>query len=107
MTEIADVPFGDYGRIRIETIDLTHASGYREVAARDLTDRFHTVYDDLAALIKTTCSSLVSSFRALEPSTAPRKVTAEVGIQLGAEGSLFVTKTSAQANFKLVLEWEL
>jgi len=37
----------------------------------------------------------------------PKKIISEFGLQMSAEGNLFVTKLSGQSSFKISIEWEL
>ncbi len=52
------------------------------------------------------CSILVGSFEELKKQAVPpKKVTVEFGIQTNAEGNVYLAKISAQANFKISVEW--
>lgn len=37
----------------------------------------------------------------------PKKATAEFGLQTNLEGNIYLAKMAAQANFKIVVEWDL
>ncbi len=37
----------------------------------------------------------------------PKKIISEFGLQMSAEGNLFVAKLSGQSSFKISIEWEL
>ena len=37
----------------------------------------------------------------------PKKIISEFGLQMNAEGNLFVAKLSGQSSFKISIEWEL
>jgi hypothetical protein len=37
----------------------------------------------------------------------PKKIVSEFGLQMNAEGNLFVAKLSGQSSFKISIEWEL
>jgi hypothetical protein len=37
----------------------------------------------------------------------PKKIVSEFGLQINAEGNLFVAKLSGQSSFKISIEWEL
>ena len=54
------------------------------------------------------CNILIGAFEDLKKQAIPpKKANAEFGIQGGAEGNIYLAKISAQANFKVSLEWEL
>jgi len=54
------------------------------------------------------CNILVGAFEDLKKQAIPpKKVNAEFGLQGSAEGNVYLAKISAQANFKVSLEWEL
>lgn len=54
------------------------------------------------------CNILVSAFEKLKnQSISPKKASVEFGIQGSAEGNIYLAKIAGQANFKIVLEWEL
>lgn len=53
------------------------------------------------------CKILTSSFEKLKlQSVPPKKVAAEFGIQATGEGDVYLAKVSANANFKISIEWE-
>lgn len=37
----------------------------------------------------------------------PKKIISDFGLQMSAEGNLFITKLSGQSSFKISVEWEL
>jgi len=54
------------------------------------------------------CNILVGAFEDLKKQAIPpKKANAEFGLQGSAEGNVYLAKISAQANFKVSLEWEL
>jgi hypothetical protein len=54
------------------------------------------------------CNILVGAFEGLKKQAIPpKKANAEFGLQGSAEGNVYLAKISAQANFKVSLEWEL
>lgn len=54
------------------------------------------------------CNILTGAFEEMKnQSIPPKKATAEFGIQAGGEGNVYLAKISAQANFKVSVEWDL
>jgi hypothetical protein len=53
-------------------------------------------------------SILVGAFENLKQQPIPpKKASAEFGLQVSGEGNVYLAKIAAQANFKVLIEWEL
>ena len=54
------------------------------------------------------CNILIGAFEKVKNlPIPPKKAQAEFGLQCSAEGNVYITKISGQANFKISFEWEL
>jgi len=72
----------------------------------DATDK---AFDQLVqSTIVENCKVLVGAFEQLKGQTLrPKKATAEFGLQLTAEGNIYMVKASGQATIKVSLDWEI
>ena len=53
------------------------------------------------------CKILVGAFEQVKKqSIAPKKASAEFGLQFNGEGNVYVAKVGAQSSFKISFEWE-
>jgi len=60
-------------------------------------------FDEVKSLITTVCNGL---FEAVSNIPKPKEVVAEFGIKLGGEAAVpFITKVSAEGNFKVSIKW--
>jgi hypothetical protein len=60
-------------------------------------------FDKLPQKIKPFCDSIIENFQTL--STKPDSVSAEFGLNVTAEGNIFIVKASGQATLKITLNW--
>jgi hypothetical protein len=60
-------------------------------------------FDKLLQKIKPFCDSIVENFQTL--STKPDSASAEFGLNVTAEGNIFIVKASGQATLKITLNW--
>jgi altronate dehydratase len=60
-------------------------------------------FDKLLHRIKPFCEAIVDNFQTL--STKPNSASAEFGLNITAEGNIFIVKASGQATLKITLNW--
>jgi hypothetical protein len=60
-------------------------------------------FDKLLQKIKPFCEAIVDNFQTL--STKPDSASAEFGLNITAEGNIFIVKASGQATLKITLNW--
>ena len=60
-------------------------------------------FDKLLQKIKPFCEAIVDNFQTL--STKPNSASAEFGLNITAEGNIFIVKASGQATLKITLNW--
>jgi hypothetical protein len=60
-------------------------------------------FDKLLQKIKPFCDSIIDNFQTL--STKPDSASAEFGLNITAEGNIFIVKASGQATLKITLNW--
>lgn len=60
-------------------------------------------FDKLLQKVKPFCEAIVDNFQTL--STKPNSASAEFGLNITAEGNIFIVKASGQATLKITLNW--
>jgi hypothetical protein len=60
-------------------------------------------FDKLLKRVKPFCESIIDNFQTL--STKPNSASAEFGLNVTAEGNIFIVKASGQATLKITLTW--
>jgi hypothetical protein len=60
-------------------------------------------FDKLLQRVKPFCEAIVDNFQTL--STKPSSASAEFGLNITAEGNIFIVKASGQATLKITLNW--
>jgi hypothetical protein len=60
-------------------------------------------FDKLLERVKPFCESIINNFQSL--SNKPSSASAEFGLNVTAEGNVFVVKASGQATLKITLNW--
>ncbi|MBM3235017.1 hypothetical protein FJZ31_01830 [Candidatus Poribacteria bacterium] len=84
--------------------DELQAVGYID----DIAERTKKFKETMVSTIRSYSETLLNAVQEGMPKIAPAKVTLEFGLQLGGEAGVpFVTKGTAQANFKVTIEWNL
>jgi hypothetical protein len=84
-------------------------SGFKPVGkAGDLIKEVDASFDNVVQHeIVENCRVLLGAFEQLKThGTPPAKATAEFGLKFTAEGNVYVVKTSAEASFKITVEWQ-
>jgi hypothetical protein len=60
-------------------------------------------FDKMLKRVKPFCEAIVDNFQTL--STKPTSASAEFGLNVSAEGNIFIVKASGQATLKITLNW--
>lgn len=60
-------------------------------------------FDKLLKRVNPFCEAIISNFQTL--STKPDSASAEFGLNVTAEGNIFIVKASGQATLKITLNW--
>ena len=74
----------------------------------DIAERTNRFKETMVSIVRSYSETLLDAVQQGMTDIAPDKVTLEFGLQLGGEAGVpFVTKGTAQANFKVAIEWNL
>ena len=77
-----------------------------EVGLEETIEKVTRSFTNLSQTIVNACKSFVNIINQVEEEARPDEMQIEFGIKLGAEGSVFVVKTSGEANFSISLSWK-
>lgn len=84
--------------------DELRAVGYID----DIAERTKKFKETMVSTVRSYSEALLDAVQQGMTDIAPDKVALEFGLQLGGEAGVpFVTKGTAQANFKVAIEWDL
>ena len=107
MAQLIPVKFGDV-EIWMESDERAVTdSRMRKVSKDEAIKRIGQSADSISETVKAYCSKLVSGIKELPVGQVPKKVKAEFGIRLSADGKIFIAKASGEASLKVTAEWEL
>ena len=82
-------------------IESTEVEDYDRV--QQATGHMEKEFDKLLERVKPFCESIINNFQSL--SHKPSSASAEFGLNVTAEGNVFVVKASGQATLKMTLNW--
>jgi hypothetical protein len=82
-------------------------AGIKKVSVEGAATELAESADTISVTVKAYCSNLIKGIKELPAGIIPKSVTAEFGIKLSAEGTVFVAKTSGEASLKITAEWQL
>lgn len=82
----------------IESSEVDGSSGVQQ--ATGYTEK---EFDKMLKRVKPFCDSIIENFQTL--STKPDSASAEFGLNITAEGNIFIVKASGQATLKITLNW--
>jgi hypothetical protein len=82
----------------IESTPVEDSGGVQQA-----TGHMEKEFDKLLERIKPFCESIINNFQGL--SNKPDSASAEFGLNVTAEGNVFIVKASGQATLKLTLNW--
>ena len=82
-----------------ESGDTAKLDNYAGFSTKQLVQSFSDVTNDVASVVTELASSIQSHLDSAD------EVTMEVGLAVGAEGTLMVVKGNTKANFKVTLKW--
>jgi len=82
-------------------IECTQVEDYDGV--QQATGHMEKEFDKLLERVKPFCESIINNFQSL--SQRPSSASAEFGLNVTAEGNVFVVKASGQATLKITLNW--
>lgn len=77
-----------------------------EAGAEDVAERAMETASALTESIRGLCGRIVGSLREVSGATRPDRATVEFGLNVSAEGNVYVVKGSAQASITITAEWE-
>lgn len=72
-------------------------------------EKFEVLFDEIIQNhIVSNCRIIQVAFRKLtNDEFGPVKAAAEFGLQMSAEGDIYIVKAASQATFKITFEWQL
>jgi altronate dehydratase len=82
-------------------IESTEVEGSSKV--QQATGYTEKEFDKLLKRVKPFCEAIIDNFQTL--STQPNSASAEFGLNVTAEGNIFIVKASGQATLKITLNW--
>jgi hypothetical protein len=82
----------------IESTEVEDHDGVQQA-----TGHMEKEFDKLLERVKPFCESIINNFQGL--SNKPDSASAEFGLNVTAEGNVFVVKASGQATLKITLNW--
>jgi hypothetical protein len=82
-------------------IESTEVEGSSKV--QQATGFSEKAFDKLLKAVNPFCESIIDNFQTL--STKPDSASAEFGLNVSAEGNIFIVKASGQATLKITLNW--
>jgi hypothetical protein len=95
----------DDGLVVLVQVNPTAGGVRLEGATEDFVQASREKLKQVAGVVKTSWTNLVSEMRAMPD--PPSEVSVEFGVDVGAEGGLpFITKGSISANFKVSIVWK-
>ncbi|MEH2339096.1 CU044_2847 family protein [Nostoc sp.] len=108
-TKITEVIGSDGEKIYIQyddaDTDELQAVGYIDANIEERSKKLQIM---MSSTVRNYSTLILNSVKQGMSDSAPSKVTMEFGLQVGGEtGVPFVTKGSAQANVKVMIEWDL
>lgn len=62
-------------------------------------------FEEMLQKVNPFCEAIITNFRKL--SVKPDSASAEFGLKISAEGSLFIVKAAGEATLKVTLNWSL
>ena len=107
MAQLIRMMIGEEGTVLIEVAD---GAGTRELrSAEGIITTVNKAFDKfIQNEIVENCRVLAGAFEQLKQQTpGPGKATAEFGLQISAEGNVYIAKTAGLASFKVSFEWQL
>lgn len=64
-------------------------------------------FEKVSDTIRAYCTSLVKTFKELEPEHAPDRISAEFGLKLSGEGNIYIVKSTSECSLKITVEWQI
>lgn len=87
--------------VLIESSDVGYEGALIQASGQSLQKNF----DQMLEKLQPFCESIIKNFEAL--SKKPDSASAEFGLNVSAEGNLFVVKASGEATIKITLNWSI
>jgi len=105
--DLVNMKLKDGSTILIEGFPTTHREKISK--SKKVIEKIDVFFDEVIKKhIVNNCEILLSAFEALkEKPIPPSRATAEFGLQINAEGDIYVVKASSQGTFKITIEWDL
>jgi hypothetical protein len=103
---LVEFPLAEGGAVLVEVEDAPATNGVvrRGLAPAELVTRADETVEAAFARVKPAASALVDGLRGM--ADAPDEVQVTFGIRLSGEMGAVIAKTSAEANFEVVLRWK-
>jgi hypothetical protein len=101
MATYLELPIGDHESITVEISN----SGLVKAGTGEKIDRLGERFDDAVAQVVRMGGTAIK--KALATARPPATIEVELGLKLTAKTGFVVAESSGEANFKIVLKWEL
>jgi hypothetical protein len=109
MVNLVPVTFEDGITIYVESVESATILGgvaIKEASATDIGVKALEIAQQLSNSIKSFCGRIIGSLRELEEPARPTKATIEFGLNISAEGNVYIIKGTGQASIKITAEWQ-
>ena len=108
MADLVPVTFEDGTTVYVEPTKsaVRPGQGGIQEAGVGAAERALDTAQQLSNSIKAFCSRVALSFHELKAAARPDKVTIEFGINVSAEGNVYIVKGTGEASIKLTTEWQ-
>jgi hypothetical protein len=104
MTNLIKVTF-DETEIWVESEGEAEAEVPERVSVIGKATKKVIPFKNVSDTVRAFCTSLVESFEGLKP--APNRISAEFGLKLSAEGTVYVVKSTAECSLKITVDWQI
>ena len=110
MATLVPVRFDKGTTIYVESAESAIVPGrptpIEEAGVEDVAQKALVVAQELTGSIKDFCEHAIISFRELNDDTRPTRATIAFGLNVSAEGNVYVVKGIGAASINITAEWE-
>jgi hypothetical protein len=88
-------------------IEVEAPAGLRQVGGQEVINKIEGVMSHASQTAVSLAAEFATRFRGLQDAFRPSSASLQLGIKIGAQGGVVLTKASAEANLVVTLTWEL
>jgi hypothetical protein len=109
MPTLVPIGFEDGTTVYVEAAESALVPGrtspIEEAGAEEVAEKALVIGQELSGTVKDFCGRIVGSLRQLEESVRPTKATIQFGINISAQGNVYVVKGTGEASITITAEW--